>query len=62
MLAQDYFLGLDHNNFHVKSVYIKTKSNVICDSLSRLDKFKNVARIQDADQDLAMCCHDIFDH
>ena len=47
-------------NFEVQSVYINTKSNVICDSLSGLDKFVNVARIRDADQTLAMCCHEIF--
>ena len=37
-------------NFDVKSVYINTRVIVICDSLSRLDKFKNLARIQDVIQ------------
>ena len=32
-------------NFEIQSVYINTKTNVICDSLSRLDKVKNIARI-----------------
>ena len=47
-------------NFEVKSVYVNTKNNIICDSLSRLDRFKNVARIRDADQAGRMCCHEVF--
>ena len=49
-------------NFDVKSVYINTKVNIICDSLSRLNKFKNVARIRDADQGPLLYCHNIFSH
>ncbi len=48
------------NNFDVQSVYINTRDNVVCDSLSRLDAYKNIARIRDADVAKAMCCHDIF--
>ena len=48
-------------NFEVSSVYINTKNNVICDSLSRLSSFKNIARIRDADEAGKMCCHHIFD-
>ena len=54
-----FWASITHN-FEVKSVYINTKANVICDSLSRLDKFKNVARIRDADQAARMCCHSLF--
>ena len=49
-----------NNNFDVQSVYVNTKFNVICDSLSRLDKFQSIARIRDADQANVMCCHNIF--
>ena len=48
-------------NFDVQSVYINTKNNVICDSLSRLDKFQSIARIRDADQAKVLCCHKVFD-
>ena len=54
-----FWASITHN-FEVKSVYVNTKSNVICDSLSRLDKFKNIARIRDADQASVMCCHNLF--
>ena len=47
-------------NFDVRSVYISTHVNIICDSLSRLTAFKNVARIRDADVAKSMCCHHIF--
>ena len=47
-------------NFEVKSVYINTKANTICDSLSRLDKYKNIARVRDADQAAMLCCHKLF--
>ena len=47
-------------NFDVTSVYINTKNNTICDSLSRLTSFKNIARIRDADVADKMCCHHIF--
>ena len=47
-------------NFEIKSVYVNTKANVICDSLSRLDKYKNIARIRDADQAAKLCCHQLF--
>ena len=33
-----FWASITHN-FEVKSVYVNTKNNVICDSLSRLDKF-----------------------
>ena len=46
-------------NFDVQSVYISTHDNVICDSLSRLDNYKSVARIRDADGARLMCCHDV---
>ena len=49
-----------HHNFDIQSVYINTRDNVVCDSLSRLNKFVNIARIRDADVAKAMCCHDIF--
>ena len=48
------------HNFDVSSVYINTKDNTICDSLSRLSSFKNIARIRDADVAGKMCCHHIF--
>lgn len=48
------------NNFDIQSVYINTKNNVICDSLSRLDAFKNIARIRDVDVMGRMCCHTLF--
>ena len=47
-------------NFEVSSVYINTKDNTICDSLSRLSSFKNIARIRDADEAKRMCCHHVF--
>ena len=49
------------HNFNIKAIYINTKDNVVCDSLSRLSCFKNVARIRDADAAKRMCCHHIFD-
>ena len=48
------------HNFRVKSVYINTNDNVICDSLSRLDCYKNIARVRDADVAKHLCCHHIF--
>ena len=48
------------NNFDVQSVYINTKDNVLCDSLSRLDMYKSIARIRDADAAAVLCCHNIF--
>ena len=48
-------------NFDVQSVYVNTKANVICDSLSRLDKFVSIARIRDADRTSRLCCHELFD-
>ena len=48
------------NNFEIQSVYLNTKDNIICDSLSRLDKFKNIARIRDVDERGYMCCHGLF--
>ena len=47
-------------NFDIKSVYLNTRENVICDSLSRLDKFKNIARIRDVDQAGRLCCNALF--
>ena len=47
-------------NFDVQSVYLNTKFNTICDSLSRLDRFQSIARIRDADQSASMCCYEIF--
>ena len=47
-------------NFEISSVYINTRDNIICDSLSRLTSFKNIARIRDADVADMMCCHHIF--
>ena len=47
-------------NFDIKSVYLNTQHNVICDSLSRLDKFLNIARIWDLDQAGRLCCHALF--
>lgn len=47
-------------NFDLQSVYINTHVNVICDSLSRLDSFKNIARIRDSDIAGLMCCNEIF--
>ena len=54
-----FWLSITYN-FDVQSVYINTRDNIICDSLSRLDVFKNIARIRDADAANAMCCHHIF--
>ena len=48
-------------NFSIRAVYINTRDNIICDSLSRLSSYKNVARIRDADSAKRMCCHHIFD-
>ena len=47
-------------NFDIQAVYINTRDNVICDSLSRLDCFKSIARIRDADAAALMCCHSLF--
>ena len=49
-----------HNNFDIQLVYINTRDNVICDSLSQLDKSVSIARIRDADVAKAKCCHEIF--
>ena len=46
-----------NNNFEIQSVYISTKVNTVCDSLSRLDKFESIARIRDVDVNAYMCCH-----
>ena len=48
------------HNFIIKAIYINTKDNVVCDSLSRLSCFKNVARVRDVDTAKRMCCHHIF--
>lgn len=48
------------SNFDLQSVYINTKCNIICDSLSRLDSYKSCCRIRDADVAQCLCCHEIF--
>lgn len=48
------------NNFEIQAVYINTLDNVVCDSLSRLDSYKNIARIRAVDEGKLMCCHVIF--
>lgn len=48
------------HNFDIQSVYINTRDNIVCDSLSRLGAFKNIARIRDADTAGLMCCHHMF--
>ena len=48
------------NNFELGAVYIRTDDNVICDSLSRLDKIKCIARIRDSDPMGYMCCCNVF--
>lgn len=58
-LRQIFWLSISHN-FDLQSVYINTKNNVICDSLSRLDQFKNIARIRDVDKGHKMCCNGLF--
>ena len=47
-------------NFDIQAVYVNTKFNTICDGLSRLNCFKNIARIRDADEAALMCCHQLF--
>lgn len=58
-LRQIFWESVTHN-FLIKSVYINTHDNIICDSLSRLDCYKNIARVRDADVAMNMCCHHIF--
>jgi hypothetical protein len=55
-----FWASVQHN-FKVQSVYINTKVNIICHSLSRLDEIKSIARIRDADRASVLCCHHIFD-
>ena len=58
-LRKFFWLAIN-NNFELDSVYLSSEANIICDSLSRLDKYKNVARIRDADPMGYMCCFNIF--
>ena len=57
---RDIFWQSIKYNFDVQSVYINTRDNIICDSLSRLDKFVSIARIRDADSSQYLCCHSNF--
>ena len=54
------FWGLVTYNFDVQSVYIKTNDNVVSDSLNRLNAYKNIAGIRDAEVARLICCHEIF--
>ena len=54
-----FWLSTSHN-FDLQSAYINTHDNVICNSLSQLDAYKNIARIRDADVASYMCCHQLF--
>ena len=49
-------------NLQIKSVYIKNELNVVCDSLSRLDKPSSATRIKNADKEQVMCCSRVFDY
>ena len=44
-------------NFHIKSVYIPTKDNIICDSLSRWGESSARARLLDAVSPDSFCCY-----
>ena len=47
-------------NMDIKSVYIRSEDNEICDSLSRLSEHSSVGRINSADKGGYMCCANIF--
>ena len=47
-------------NFQIRSVYIKSADNVICDSLSRLDKKSSATRLIEADPGGYLCCSHLF--
>ena len=46
-------------NFELQAVYILTDHNIICDSLSRLGMYTNIAMIRDADSAAKLCCYNI---
>ena len=47
-------------NFEFKSICIRSKDNVICDELSRLEVRGSIDRIRRADELGYMCCSRIF--
>ena len=47
-------------NINLKSVYIRSEDNVVCDALSRLSHHTSVGRIREADKGGLMCCSEIF--
>ena len=47
-------------NFEFKSIYIRSKDNVLCDALSRLEERGSVDRIKEVDELGYMCCSRIF--
>ena len=48
-------------NFVFVASYIKTKVNMVCDALSRLDDFASIGRIARVDEDWRMCCRHVID-
>ena len=50
-----FWLSITHK-IGDQSVYINTCDNIVCESLRRLDVFKNIAWKRDADVALVMYC------
>ena len=47
-------------NFDIKSTYIRSKDNIICDALSRWRDPPSKCRIQAVDQSRQLCCQHLF--
>ena len=58
-LREIFWLTVKHN-ISLSSVYISTDDNVLCDSLSRLDLPKSLARIRECMSKDSMCCFHLF--
>ena len=58
-LREIFWMSVEYN-ISVTAVYISTDDNVLCDSLSRLDKPESVDRIRSSMSKDSLCCYHIF--
>ena len=54
-----FWLSVDFN-FDIKSAYVKSKENIICDALSRWRSVSSRSRIAAVDPDGFLCCSLLF--
>ena len=59
MLRELFWLSAEFN-FYMDIVYINTKVNKVCDSLSRLNEPEAVKTLQETMSPKSLCCHHLF--